>query len=294
MGSFFMNAFIQHTRSTNLLNSINHLTLNKSTYSTHSTQSTQSTNMELSSIPKRIISVVPSQTELLFYLGLDEEIIGITKFCIHPQDGFKSTAKIGGTKQLDIAKIKSLKPDLIIANKEENERGQIEELMDFCPVWISDISNLAEALQMIERVGELVGKTEESLTLSHNIEQQFKELSQVPRNLSTAYFIWRKPYMVAGRNTFIDDMLQKCGLTNVFNADRYPEINMDMLITANPQVVLLSSEPYPFKEKHIEELKAILPQAIIKLVDGEIFSWYGSRLLHAPAYFKWLRKDLNI
>jgi ABC-type Fe3+-hydroxamate transport system substrate-binding protein len=250
--------------------------------------------IELSSVPKRIISVVPSQTELLFYLGLDEEIIGITKFCIHPQDKFKSTTKIGGTKQLDIAKIKSLKPDLIIANKEENERGQIEELMDFCQVWISDISNLAEALQMIERVGELVGKTEEALTLSHHIQQQFTEFPLAPRNLTTAYFIWRKPYMVAGRNTFIHDMLQKCGLTNVFDTDRYPEINVDMLITANPQVVLLSSEPYPFKEKHIEELRAVLPQAIIKLVDGEIFSWYGSRLLHAPAYFKWLRKELNI
>ncbi|WP_259070144.1 ABC transporter substrate-binding protein [Mucilaginibacter sp. X4EP1] len=250
--------------------------------------------IELSSVPKRIISVVPSQTELLFYLGLDEGIIGITKFCIYPQDKFKSTTKIGGTKQLDIAKIKSLKPDLIIANKEENERGQIEELMDFCPVWISDINNLADALQMIERVGELVGKIEESLALSHNIEQQFRELPQVLINLSTAYFIWRKPYMVAGRNTFIDDMLQKCGLINVFDTDRYPEINVDMLITANPQVVLLSSEPYPFKEKHLEELRSILPRAIIKLVDGEIFSWYGSRLLHAPAYFEWLRKELNI
>jgi ABC-type Fe3+-hydroxamate transport system substrate-binding protein len=99
--------------------------------------------------------------------------------------------------------------------------------------------------------------------------------------------------MVAGQNTFIDDMLQKCGLTNVFKADRYPEINVEMLISANPALVLLSSEPYPFKERHIEELKAILHQPIIKLVDGEIFSWYGSRLLHAPAYFEWLNKEIN-
>lgn len=250
-------------------------------------------DVELSSVPKRIISVVPSQTELLFDLGLNEEIIGITKFCIHPEDKFKSTTKIGGTKQLDIAKIKSLQPDLIIANKEENERSQIEELMDFCPVWISDISNLAGALDMIERVGEVVGKTAEANLLNRKIEQLFSELSLPPSGLSTAYFIWRKPYMVAGTNTFIDDMLRICGLVNVFAAERYPEVNVDMLISANPTVILLSSEPYPFKEKHIEELKIILPKAVIKLVDGEIFSWYGSRLLHAPAYFEWLNKELN-
>ncbi|TWJ00911.1 ABC-type Fe3+-hydroxamate transport system substrate-binding protein [Mucilaginibacter frigoritolerans] len=248
--------------------------------------------ISLASVPKRIISVVPSQTELLFYLGLNEEIIGITKFCIHPQDKFKSTIKIGGTKQLDIAKIKSLQPDLIIANKEENERSQVEGLMDICPVWISDISNLAGSLNMIERVGVLVGKAAEAKILKDDIEQGFNKLTLKPC-LSTAYFIWRKPYMVAGQNTFIDDMLQKCSLMNVFKADRYPEINVDMLISADPKVVLLSSEPYPFKEKHIEELKAILPDAIIKLVDGEIFSWYGSRLLHAPAYFEWLNKELN-
>jgi ABC-type Fe3+-hydroxamate transport system substrate-binding protein len=246
----------------------------------------------LASVPKRIISVVPSQTELLFYLGLDEEIIGITKFCIHPQDKFQSITKIGGTKQLDLDKIKSLQPDLIIANKEENERSQIEALMDICPVWISDISNLTKALDMIERVGALVGKAIEAKVLKDDIEHGFNKIS-LQNGLNTAYFIWRKPYIVAGQNTFIDAMLQKCGLTNVFKADRYPEINVDMLIKANPEVVLLSSEPYPFKEKHMEEIKAILPKAIIKLVDGEIFSWYGSRLLHAPAYFEWLSKELN-
>src|SRR5476651_171659 len=108
--------------------------------------------------PKRIISVVPSQTELLFYLGLDEEVIGITKFCIHPADKFKQTTKVGGTKDLNINLIKSLQPDLIIANKEENERSQIEELMTICPVWISDISNRDEALDMITQVGQLVGR----------------------------------------------------------------------------------------------------------------------------------------
>jgi ABC-type Fe3+-hydroxamate transport system substrate-binding protein len=245
------------------------------------------------SIPKRIISIVPSQTELLFDLGLTEEIIGITKFCIHPKDKVKQVAKIGGTKQLDIERIKSLQPDLIIANKEENERSQVEALLNICPVWISDISDLAGAIEMIERVGEVVGKEAEAQKVSSAITQNFESLLVGPSAKRVAYFIWRKPYMVAGKGTFIDSMLQKCGLINVFEQERYPEITAERLHEANPDIVLLSSEPYPFKEKHITELNAILAQAVIKLVDGELFSWYGSRLLHSPNYLKKLMTDLN-
>jgi ABC-type Fe3+-hydroxamate transport system substrate-binding protein len=248
--------------------------------------------VNLPSVPKRIISVVPSQTELLFYLGLNDEVIGITKFCIHPANKFKSTIKIGGTKQLDIVKIKSLNPDLIIANKEENERSQLEELMEHFPVWISDIYNLKGALEMIERVGALVGRNIEAITLSSNIKENFEGIDISPLNLRVAYFIWRKPYMVAGKNTFIDSMLQKCGLLNAFEIERYPEVDALLLSEAKPDVILLSSEPYPFKERHIAELKVIVPSAIIKLVDGEIFSWYGNRLLEAPAYFNDLVKNL--
>jgi len=230
--------------------------------------------------------VVPSQTELLFYLGLDAEVVGITKFCIHPEDRFKSVTKIGGTKQLDIEKIKSLKPDLIIANKEENERGQLEELMQYFPVWISDIYDLTGALDMIERVGELVGRKGEALVLSDAISRNFNDLKPACSSLRVAYFIWRKPYMVAGRNTFIDAMLQKCGWANAFDLQRYPAVDAGMLRETKPGLILLSSEPYPFKEKHVNELQKIVPDAIVKLVDGEMFSWYGNRLLRAPEYFK--------
>jgi ABC-type Fe3+-hydroxamate transport system substrate-binding protein len=243
----------------------------------------------LPAIPQRIISVAPSQTELLFYLGLDQRVTGITKFCVHPADKFNSTTKIGGTKQLDIEKIKQLNPDLIIANKEENERGQIEELMKLFPVWISDISSLIEAVDMIERVGALVGKADEALSLSNKITRQFNNIIIAPGRQRVAYFIWRKPYMVAGTGTFINDMLEKCGLVNAFEIDRYPEVNATALAAANPDIIFLSSEPYPFKEKHCAEFKTICPQAKVILVDGEYFSWYGNRLLDAPGYFGGLR-----
>jgi ABC-type Fe3+-hydroxamate transport system substrate-binding protein len=241
--------------------------------------------VDLPVVAKRIISVVPSQTELLFSLGLDAEVIGITKFCIHPADKFKTTTKVGGTKQLNIELIKQLQPDLIIANKEENERCQIEEMMQYFPVWISDISNLDEATDMISRVGQLVDREAAAKQLSQAIIERFKKLDLQPTPLKVAYLIWRKPYMVAGKGTFIDAMLQKCGLQNAFDTDRYHEVTAKQLIDVAPDVVLLSSEPYPFTQKHINEFKTMLPGAKVMLVDGEMFSWYGSRLLHAPGYF---------
>ena len=250
--------------------------------------------INLPATPKRIVSVVPSQTELLFYLGLDTEVIGITKFCIHPDDKVETVPKIGGTKQLNIEQIKALKPDLIIANKEENERSQVEELMNICPVWISDIHDLDCALDMISTVGSLVNRETEADALCVDIINKFNNFSLYTLNLNVAYFIWRKPYMVAGTGTFIDNMLQKCGLTNAIDNDRYPEISPLEIIKINPDLILLSSEPYPFKQKHIDEFQLMLPKARVMLVDGEMFSWYGSRLLYAPDYFKSIINDLTL
>jgi ABC-type Fe3+-hydroxamate transport system substrate-binding protein len=248
--------------------------------------------VELSGIPKRIISIVPSQTELLFYLGLNAELIGITKFCVHPAAKLYSVAKIGGTKQLDIEKIRLLAPDLIIANKEENDRLQVEELMNICPVWISDISDLNSALEMIECIGDITGRSEHATILCKEIISRFNHIKLSLTALKVAYLIWRKPYMLAAKNTFIDCMLQRCGFNNAIESERYPEIDAVDLIATNPDLVFLSSEPYPFARKHIEEFKVLLPNARIILVDGEMFSWYGSRLLYAPAYFEQLISGL--
>jgi len=243
--------------------------------------------------PKRIISLVPSQTELLFDLGLYKQIAGITKFCIHPADKVNTAAKIGGTKQLNIQKIHQLQPDLIIANKEENERGQVEELAKHYPVWISDIKDLPDALDMITKIGEITNKKTEARQLADDILLRFNSLRPIGGHLDILYLIWRKPYMAAGTGTFIENMLQLCGFTNTIKAERYPELSEQDLIAADPDVVLLSSEPYPFSQKHINEFKKLLPNTNIILVDGEMFSWYGSRLLHAPAYFNGLIDKLK-
>lgn len=236
--------------------------------------------------PKRIVSLVPSQTELLYYLGLDEEVIGITKFCVHPQQWFKSKTRIGGTKKVNVEKVKALQPDLIIGNKEENVKEQIDELEKIAPVWISDVNNFDDALEMIKTIGEIVNKKEKAQTLISQIETNFLRLTSMNYQLRTAYLIWRNPYMTIGGDTFINDMLKKCGLQNIFeNETRYPEITISQLQNANCQIVLLSSEPYPFKEVHLHEIQEQLTNAKVLMVDGEMFSWYGSRMLNAAQYF---------
>jgi ABC-type Fe3+-hydroxamate transport system substrate-binding protein len=240
--------------------------------------------------PKRIISLVPSQTELLHNLGLEEETVGITKFCVHPAPWFKTKTRVGGTKTVRMELIAGLNPDLVIANKEENVKEQVEELAKHYPVWVTDVNSLDEALQMITDIGELTGKQSQAKILTQNISSAFKEFGELqPPNpkLKTAYLIWQKPYMTVGGGTFINDMLSRCGFNNIFSAKtRYPETTIAELKAAGCKLLLLSSEPYPFKQKHINELTAQLPGCRILLADGEYFSWYGSRLLKTPAYFK--------
>jgi ABC-type Fe3+-hydroxamate transport system substrate-binding protein len=244
--------------------------------------------------PKRIISLVPSQTELLVDLGLEQEIAGITRFCIHPAHLRKTKTIIGGTKNFNFPLIDRLQPDLIIGNKEENYKEGIERLQQEYPVWISDIATLQDALHMIRKVGELTGREKQASELTAEITTRFQNLIPGKQAGRVAYFIWQKPYMVAASHTFIDAMLTRCGFTNVFShLDRYPQISEEELAEARPDYIFLSSEPYPFREKHLAQFKELCPEAIVELVDGELFSWYGSRLLHSPGYFKELIEGMR-
>ena len=242
-------------------------------------------SIRLKETPRRIVSLVPSQTELLYSLGLGDRVVGITKFCIYPEEWFRSKKRVGGTKDVDIDKVKALKPDLIIGNKEENDKNNIDLLKNIAPIWMSDISDLEDALEMILKLGLLLEVSESSNELISKIKSNFSKLECRIKSTkkSVLYLIWRNPYLAAGNNTFINDMIVKCGFLNFINEDRYPEINMN--VVTNPDFVFLSSEPYPFKKQHIKEIQTIFPKATVKLVDGEMFSWYGSRLVEAPDYF---------
>ncbi|TXK28432.1 ABC transporter substrate-binding protein [Pontibacter qinzhouensis] len=245
-------------------------------------------------MPQRIISLVPSQTELLFDLGLGDRIVGVTKFCSHPKEEVKQKAIIGGTKNFHFEAIEKLQPDLIIGNKEENYKEGIEQLQQSHAVWMSDIYVLEDALQMMQQLGEITATGAKAAELLNTIRSRFTALAPAAPAVSTAYFIWRKPYMVVGDNNIIDHMLVRCGFSNCFaHFTRYPEVTSEQLQQANPKLIFLSSEPYPFREKHIAEFQKLCPQALVKVVDGEMFSWYGSRLLRAPAYLESIIQEVQ-
>ncbi len=253
--------------------------------------------LQIHKTPQRIVSLVPSQTELICYLGLEDRIVGITKFCVHPSYLRQAKTIVGGTKTVHFDKIKALNPDIILCNKEENTKEMIASLEQIAPVHISDVFDIADNLELVFMYGELFDKVSESNELISAIKEthsDFKTFMQEQPTYKTAYFIWKSPYMVAASHNFIDAMLSLNNFENVFKEQsRYPETSLQELKTKQPELLLLSSEPFPFKNKDVEEFQKEFPEATIKIVDGEMFSWYGSRLLKAFQYFKTLQETLN-
>lgn len=248
-------------------------------------------------VPQRIISLVPSQTELLVDLGLESKIIGITKFCVHPKELSSKKQIVGGTKNVNYDKIKALNPDIIICNKEENTLEIVETLRTICTVWVTDIFTIEDNFKMVRDFGNLFDCIAEAENWNKKVVfalNDFKFFIQNKSLKKVAYFIWKKPYMVAGSNNFINELLELNHFENIFvNQSRYPEIELEKLNeNKDLDLILLSSEPYPFKEKDVLEMKHFTNHAKFVLVDGEMFSWYGSRLLKSFDYFKELHQKL--
>ncbi|WP_046745989.1 ABC transporter substrate-binding protein [Kordia zhangzhouensis] len=251
----------------------------------------------LENTPKRIISLVPSQTELLYDLGLEDSVVGITKFCVHPYH-WKSTKKIvGGTKNIKLEKIKELQPDIILCNKEENTQEIVETLEKLFPVHVSDVKTIEESMEMIAQYGKIFKRNTEASKINQKIEFRLREFQSFVKDIpiqKVAYFIWRDPWMVAGKDTFINHLLHLCKFDNIYESlGRYPEVPIENIRKeGDPDIVMLSSEPYPFKEEHAFELGRHTHHAKTIFVDGEYFSWYGSRLVKAFDYFKTLHNSL--
>jgi ABC-type Fe3+-hydroxamate transport system substrate-binding protein len=240
----------------------------------------------------KVVSLVPSITEALFDLGLTEhEVVGRTKFCIHPAEKVKHVPVIGGTKNINTDKIRALQPDLILANKEENVKEQVKALMNDFKVIVTDIETVEDNASLLESLGKLFSKEEQARAFNLKIREALNQAAPDSK-LKAAYLIWKNPYMTVGSDTFIDKILAATGFENFFkDRKRYPEITTGDL--AGADVIMLSSEPFPFKEKHIEELKAVYPDKKIMIVDGEAFSWYGTHIARCRDYFKELIREVN-
>ncbi len=239
------------------------------------------------------MSLVPSLTELLADLGLDSEVVGLTTFCIRPKGWRESKTRVGGTKDVRINRVRELDPDLILANKEENTPEDVAALSEIAPVYVTDISDLDQALEAIESIGDLVDRAARARDLSTQIRCGFEDLANATP-FRTAYLIWRDPFITVGGDTFIGDVMRRNQWINVFSdRARYPVVSVEDLLQAQPEVVLLSSEPFPFNEKHLDEIRCSIPGAIVLLACGEAFSWYGSRLLETPRVLAALRKRVT-
>ncbi|MCY1662753.1 ABC transporter substrate-binding protein [Chryseobacterium sp. SL1] len=240
----------------------------------------------------KVVSLVPSITEALFDLGLTEkEVVGRTKFCIHPAEKIKDVLVIGGTKNINIEKIKALQPDLILANKEENVKEQVEALMQDFKVIVTNVENIEDNYYMLKNLGKIFHREEKAQLFNLKIYDVLNH-SKIEFPIKVAYLIWNNPYMTIGSDTFIHKILGEIGFENIFkDRKRYPVIQTEDL--AEAELIMLSSEPFPFKEKHIKELKKFYPDKKIMIVDGEAFSWYGTHIAKCENYFKELISDLK-
>jgi ABC-type Fe3+-hydroxamate transport system substrate-binding protein len=253
--------------------------------------------IKLKSEVNSIVSTVPSQTELLFDLGLGSKVKGVTRFCVHPKNAVADIPKIGGTKNLDIEKIREINPDIIIGNKEENIKEQVKKLKTDFPVWLSDIKSTRDALDMMTEIGEITQTKGKAVELVNEIQQLLNELAEIgsDRKRKALVFIWKNPYMVAGRDTYMHELLKLLGYETAIHRDdeRYPQVTMDQVEESEPDLLLFTSEPFPYSSRELQIFQEKIPNCKKLIVNGEYFSWYGSRMRKSFQYFKQLKRQLN-
>jgi ABC-type Fe3+-hydroxamate transport system substrate-binding protein len=236
---------------------------------------------------------VPSLTETLFALGAGGAVAGVTDFCVHPADGVASLPHVGGTKNPDVRAIRALGPDLVLANKEENRRRDVEALEAAgVPVFVTYSRSVREAVDEIRALGSICGCESIARTIASEVELALAVAAGRAggRTVSTVALIWRDPFMAVGGDTFAHDLLVCCGAWNPFARDerrRYPRIDLGELEAAAPEVILLPTEPYAFGERDRAELLALdCPAARdgrVHVIEGELLSWYGPRMPRALA-----------
>lgn len=255
---------------------------------------------EFASPPRRIVSLVPSITETLFALGLGARILGVTEFCVHPASGVRSKVRVGGTKNPARDAIAALEPDLVVANKEENRRRDVERLEAAgLRVFVTYARTVADCVDEIRSLGAVLDAVGPSERLAGRIEAARAAIRTAEPRPRVAALIWKGPYMAVGADTYAHDLIEVCGGLNCFaDADaRYPRVDVAALERAAPDVILLPTEPYVFGESDRLELLGLDCVAArngrIHVVEGELLSWYGprseralwelSRLLAEPA-----------
>lgn len=242
--------------------------------------------------PRRIVSLIPSTTELLCAMGLAEALVGVTVYCVEPRDVVRTKTRVGGEKNPDLERIRALAPDLVIANIEENSRHHVEVLREWgIPVWVTYPRTVADSLRMIRELGEVTGARQRAAALLAEIEPLYAQVrANTSRRAPAAVFyaIWRDPYMTINGDTYISDVLAVCGARNVFanHADRYPTVTLDEVAARRPDVIVLPDEPFRFRRAHIKDFEPYVDVPAVRhrrihLLEGKAFAWHGPRIMDA-------------
>ena len=248
--------------------------------------------MELARPPRRIVSLVPSTTELLCALGLEDALVAVTVYCVEPRDVVRGKVRIGGEKNPDLEKIRALDPDLVVANIEENRREDIDRLRGWSiPVWVAYPRTVAEGIGFIGELGELTGAEPRARALLRELASLHDRVQSANARrppVAVFYPIWRGPYMTINGDTYIHDMLRVCGGRNIFagRPERYPTVTLDEVAALRPEVILLPDEPFRFRQAHVADFAdypdvPAVRDGRIHLVDGKPFSWHGPRIAEA-------------
>ena len=250
--------------------------------------------------PRRIVSLVPSITETLCHLGLADALVGITAYCLEPRALVRGKTRIGGEKDPDLAAIRALQPDLVVADIEENVREHVETLRGWeIPVWVTYPRTVAQGLAMIRELGQLTGtpvRAEAILADLEPLHAQVRATTARRRPVPVFYPIWRAPWMTISADTYIHDLLAVCGAANIFGdrPARYPTVTLDEMAARRPEVIVLPDEPFRFRRAHLQDFAPYADVPAVRagrihLVDGKPFSWHGPRvgeaLLTLPALF---------
>lgn len=249
----------------------------------------------LSTHPERIVSLCPSITETLVKLGLSDKLVGRTDYCYRPENETGHIPKLGAPKDIRTEELNKADPQLIIAVREENDREQVQTIREKFPVFVFDITTYNQALDMINKLGELTGKEEDAVKMAHEIDQAFAHIPQLSSPLSFLYLVWKDPLMAAGKRTYINSILTAHGFINCLDSfiQRYVTLNIEVFKKLSFDMALLPCEPYEFTEEDRQDVLAFFPNSHVRLVDGEVFSWYGYRMKEAAHYLKEMIQALN-
>jgi ABC-type Fe3+-hydroxamate transport system substrate-binding protein len=246
-------------------------------------------SFEMAEPARRIISLIPSITEIFFTLGVEDRVVGVTKFCTEPPEGVAGKPKVGGQKNPRVDAIIDLKPDLVVANVEENRKEHVEALQAAgLNVFVTYPRTVREGIRLIRDLGVLTDASAQSEALATRCGDALAEVEQatVDRAPVRAFCpIWRNPYMTINHDTFIHDMLRVCGGENIFHdyPQRYPKVTLTEMAARKPEVILLPDEPFPFGEKHLPDFDPLREVPAVRagrlhLLDGKILCWYGPRI----------------